>query len=209
MKTSKREKDMILLSSNAYNIFWVGKYLTRVQYLCSQFPFQNDQDAIAYAHAFCLPAFDASSLNELVLNPDQPFSFNQQFQFVKNNIHDLRGILSLKAFSEMKQMIDTANRNAGYICTVVDECNEVLEAENEDIFLFYSLGRLIENLDRQIRLGQNYQETVQKLDALLGVLQQYGWEYLDQAWAAFKQEPGVNQFYQLADQVQHIFEVDA
>lgn len=200
---------MILLSSNAYNIFWVGKYLTRIQYLCSQFPFQDDEQALAYSHAFCLPAFDASSLNELVLNPDQPTSFYQQFQLVKNNIQDLRGILSLKAFSEMKQMIETANRNAGYICTVVDECNEVLEAENDDIFLFYSLGQLIENLDRQIRLEQDYQVSMQKLDALLSVLQQYGWKHLDQAWEAFKQDPGVNQFYQLADQVQYIFEVDA
>ncbi len=30
---------MILLSTNAENIFWLGRYLTRTQYLCAQFPF--------------------------------------------------------------------------------------------------------------------------------------------------------------------------
>ncbi|NEU34916.1 alpha-E domain-containing protein, partial [bacterium LRH843] len=54
---------MILLSTNAENIFWLGRYLTRTQYLCAQFPFTQDQPAMDYAHAFCLPAFDACSLN--------------------------------------------------------------------------------------------------------------------------------------------------
>lgn len=200
---------MVLLSSNAQNIFWVGKYLTRIQYLCSQFPFQNDQQAIAYSHAFCLPAFDASSLNELVLNQDQPISFHQQFQSVKNNIQDLRGVLSLQAYSDIKQMIDTANKNAGYICTVVDECSEVLEAENEDIFLFYSLGQLLENLDREIRLEQDFSGSIEKLSGLLEILSQYGWDSLNETWGQFKEQPDFNNFYQLNDQIQYLFEVGA
>ncbi|QIO06259.1 alpha-E domain-containing protein [Acinetobacter shaoyimingii] len=199
---------MILLTSNVQNIFWVGKYLTRVQYLCGQFPFQNDEQAMTYAHAFCLPAFDASSLNELVLNPEQPASFHQQFQCVKNNIHDLRGILSMQTYSAMKKMIDAADKNAGYICTVVDECSEVLEAENEDIFLFYSLGELMEKLDHQIRLNQSYTDTVEKMDGLIELLNQYGWNDLNEKWAEFKAEPNFNNFYQLNDQVQSFFEAD-
>ena len=197
---------MLLLRSNAHNIFWIGKYLNRVQYLCGQFPFQNDQQAMAYAHAFCLPAFDACSLNELVFNPDQPTSFYQQFQCVKNNIQDLRGVLSFKAYSELKQMIETANKNAGYICTVVDECSEVLEAENEEIFLFYSLGQLLESLDRQIRLDQDYSKTVENLEGLIMLLNQYGWISLNETWKQFKQEPSFNHFYQLSDQIEYLFE---
>lgn len=74
---------MILLSTNAENIFWLGRYLTRTQYLCAQFPFTQDQPAMDYAHAFCLPAFDACSLNALILNPNNPASFNQQFQALR------------------------------------------------------------------------------------------------------------------------------
>ena len=85
---------MILLSSNAQQIFWLGRYLTRVQYLCSQFPFQDNEQARAYANAFALAAHDAESLNQLVQNPQQFASFTQQFQCAKDNIRDLRGVLS-------------------------------------------------------------------------------------------------------------------
>lgn len=200
---------MIILNSNAQNIYWVGRYLARIQYLCGQFPFQTDDEAHQYAHAFCLPAFNACSLNELVLNPDQPASFHQQFEYVKNNIQDLRGVLSIQAYCELKKMIDAANENAGYICSVVDECSDVLEAENEDIFLFYSLGQLFENLDRQIRLNHDVKQTLNTLADLIEILKAKGWDSLDEAWQHLIQHPNTNSFYQLHDQVQSLFEVTA
>ena len=90
---------MILLSINEENIFWWGRYLTRTQYLCAQFPFTQDQPEMDHAHEFCSPAFDACSLNELFLNPNNPASFNQQFQSAKSNVQDLRGILAAKAYA--------------------------------------------------------------------------------------------------------------
>ncbi|MEG2637724.1 MAG: alpha-E domain-containing protein, partial [Acinetobacter sp.] len=116
---------MILLSTNAQNIFWLGRYLTRIQYLCSQFPFKNNTSALDYAHAFCLPAFDASSLNEMILDAEQPASFHQQFQNAKNNIYDLRGVISAQSFAELNQLLQQAEKNAGLICDVCDECNDV------------------------------------------------------------------------------------
>lgn len=200
---------MIILNSNAQNIYWVGRYLSRIQYLCGQFPFQTNEEAVQYAHAFCLPAFNASSLNELTLNPEQPASFHQQFQSVKHNIQDLRGVLSIKAYCELKQMIITANENASSICSVADECSEVLEAENEDIFLFFSLGQLFENLDRQIRLNQDFRKSIQSLGGLIELLKAKGWDSLDEAWQHLLKHPNSNSFYQLNDQVQYLFEVGA
>lgn len=130
---------MILLNSNAQHIFWLGRYLTRIQYTCSQFPFVEDQEALQYAHAFCLPAFDASSLNALLLDAEQPSSFHQQFQYAKDNIQDLRGILSAKTYAELNQLIKNAHANASYICDVAADCHDVIEAESADVFLFFSL----------------------------------------------------------------------
>lgn len=200
---------MIILNSNAQNIYWVGRYLARIQNLCGQFPFQTDDQAMAYAHAFCLPAFNASSLNELIMSDEQPASFYQQFQLVTYNIQNLRGVLSIGAYCEIKQMIDSAKTNAGLICTVVDECSDVLEAENEDIFLFFSLGQLFENLDRQIRLSEDIQKSIQSLGLLIDLLKAKGWDSVDDAWQDLVEHQNAHSFYQLNDQVQYLFEVDA
>ena len=199
---------MILLNSNAQHIFWLGRYLTRIQYLCGQFPFHDNQDALGYAHAFCLPAFDASSLNTLLLDTEQPSSFHQQFQYAKDNVQNLRGVLSAKAYAELNQLIKNANENAAYICDVAGECHEVLEAEPEDIFLFFTLGQNIEQLDRQIRLKQDQLSTLEKIDHIVGFLHQIGWNGLDHAWQQLKLTPDSMNFYQFSDHIQHLFEVD-
>lgn len=200
---------MIILSSSAQNIYWIGRYLARIQYLCGEFPFQDNDKAIQYAHAFCLPAFNASSLNELTLNPEQPSSFDQQFQMVKNNLQDLRPVLSIQAYSELKQMIEAANENAGFICSVVGECSDILESENEEIFLFFSLGQLFENLDRQIRLNQNTDKIISSLAGLIDILKSKGWDAVDDAWQDLLKHPSSKRFYHLSDQVQYLFEVGA
>ena len=199
---------MILLSTNAENIFWLGRYLTRTQYLCAQFPFTQDQPAMDYAHAFCLPAFDACSLNELILNPNNPASFNQQFQGAKSNVQDLRGILSAKAYAELNQFIKNATENTAYICDVVGECQDVLESEASDVFLFFSLGQMIEQLDRQIRLKQDAQNTLVEIENIVMLLKEMGWLNLAQAWLELKSQPDAMNFYHFSDYIQQLFEVD-
>lgn len=200
---------MILLSRNAQQIFWLGRYLTRIQYLCSQFPFKYNDDALQYAHAFCLPAFDAASLNELILNPEQPVSFHQQFQYAKDNIQDLRGVLSAHAYAELNQYIKNAKENPAYICDVVGDCHEVLEAEASDIFLFFKLGQHLEQLDRQLRLKQDIQGTVYYIEVVVGLLTQAGWDSLPEIWMKLKQQPDSMHFYQFSDHIQQLFEADA
>lgn len=200
---------MILLNTNAQHIFWLGRYLTRIEYLCTQFPFTDDQKAVTFAHAFCLPAFDASSLNELVLDPEQPYSFIQQFQYAKDNIQELRGIFSSKTYAELNQYIRNACENSTCICDVIADCREVLEAEPEEIFLFFSLGQTLEQLDRQLRLKQDQTQTLQHIAGFIEVLEQMGWESLDEAWQQLKTQPDQMSFYNFSDQVQYLFEVNA
>ncbi|WP_347452774.1 alpha-E domain-containing protein [Acinetobacter thermotolerans] len=197
---------MILLSSNAEHIFWLGRYLARTQFLCAHFPFLEDEAAVAYAHAFCLPAFDASSLNELVLDPAQPYSFHQQFKIAKDNIQELRGILSAKAYAELNRLIKTADQNAGYICDVVPDCQDILEGESPGIFLFFSLGQCLEQLDQQMRLGESTAVTISKVDYVIETLVQMGWNDLKEYWDQLRKNTDLNNFYQFSDYIHHMFE---
>jgi hypothetical protein len=199
---------MILLSSNAQQIFWLGRYLTRVQYLCSQFPFEDDHHADEYATAFSLPAHDAASLNALVQDSQQMASFSQQFQYAKDNIQDLRGVLSAKSYAELNQLIKTAGENKSYICNVVAECHDILEAESQDVFLFFVLGQQIEQFDRQLRLKQDPEQTLTDLAKIIDLLSHLGWSSLKSAWLQLQILPNSINFYRFSDHIQQLFEVD-
>ena len=200
---------MILLKCNTQHIFWLGRYLTRIRYLCTQLPFYNNQQALAYAHAFCLPAFDASSLNVLLLDTEQPSSFNHQFEYAKESIQALRGVLSETAYSELNQQIRNAHHNNAYICEAVAECHEVLEAESEYIFIFFILGENIEQLDRQIRLKQDYATTLMNLDKVISLLSEMGWSSLNCPWQKLKLTPDSMNFYHFSDHIENLFQVDS
>ncbi|WP_286728224.1 alpha-E domain-containing protein [Acinetobacter sp. UBA1297] len=198
---------MILLSSNAYNIYWLGRYLARTQYLCGRVPFKNDQEAVEFAHAFCLPAYDACSLNELVFDPEQPYSFSQQFKTAKDNIQELRGLLSAKAYAELNQLIRQASSNASYLCDVVTDCTEIFESEEQDVFLFFMLGQKIEILDTQLRFKQSIQGTLNDLDTIVMMLHSLGWKAVELAWQELKEHPTLIAFYAFNDQLQYMFEL--
>ncbi len=199
---------MVLLNSNAKHIFWLGRYLARTHFLCARFPFLEDEAALTYAHAFCLPAFDASSLNELLLDPIQLASFSQQLGIAKDNIQELRGVLSTSGYAEMMKLIKTADKNAGYICEVVNECEEILEAESSDIFLFFSLGQCVEQLDHHLRLGEETGTTLGKIDYIVKILVEMGWGDLEQYWEQLRAEPNRIEFYQFSDHIHQLFEAD-
>lgn len=197
---------MILLSSNANNIFWLGRYLTRIQYFCNKLPFTDDQKAIDFSHAFCLPAYDAASLNTLALVPEQQFSLMSQFAVARDNIHELRAVLSANTYAEMIQLVKNASSQPGYICDVVSECNELLESESEDVFLFFSLGQKLELLDSLIRFKQDPSSVLNEIDVIVGLLNELGWTALDDAWISLKQSPDTMSLYHFGDQLQLMFE---
>jgi hypothetical protein len=200
---------MILLSSNAQSIFWLGRYLTRTQYLCGVFPFLEDEQAREFAQAFCLPAQDAKTLNEMVMNIEEQYSFHQQFEYAKDNILGLRGVLSAQAYAEINQKIQSAHENVGLICDAVDDCQDILEAESQEIFLFFSLGQCVEQLDRQLRLGQDESASLTHIDYIVGELIKMGWAGLEPSWNQLKFVPNSINFYQFSDYIQRLFEVDA
>lgn len=199
---------MILLSSNAQQIFWLGRYLTRVQYLCGQFPFEDDYIAQKYAKAFVLSANNAEDLNTLVQDAQHAFSFTQQFQHAKDNIQDLRGVLSASSYAELNQLIKTVSANKNYICDVMGECHDILEAESQDVFLFFTLGQNVEQFDRQLRLEQETNSTLIDMEKIIDLLGHLGWQQLHTAWEQLQVLPNSINFYRFSDSIQQLFEVD-
>lgn len=197
---------MILLNTNAQNIFWLGRYLSRIQYTCSQFPFTDNQTALEYAQAFCLPAYDAHSLNVFIQDPEQAISFEQQFQCTKNNIHDLRGILTAKSFAELNLLIGQAEKNRAYICDIAGDCNEVLESEeNTSIFLFFSLGQRVEQLDRCLRLKQDVVGVLSEIQKLIPLVYSLGFTHLKDAWERLKKNVNIESYFTFSHEIHSLF----
>ncbi|GJC31087.1 MULTISPECIES: hypothetical protein [unclassified Acinetobacter] len=199
---------MNLSSSDAREIFWLARYLTRIQYVCQQFPFKQNEAALTYAHAFCLPAFDAASLNELILNEEQPASFVMQLEQTLRKIKNLAQVFSKSTYAELKHCIQNACDNASYIGEVLQDCEALLDAEPQQIYLFFQLGQRIEQLDRQIRLKQSTEKTLLQLEMIVQCLKDLGWTSLVDAWVELKQQPDTMHFYHFSDHIQHLLSVD-
>ena len=211
LSTDQKQEDettVNLSSSDAREIFWLARYLTRIQYVCQQFPFKQNDAALTYAHAFCLPAFDAASLNELILNEEQPASFVMQLEQTQRKIKNLAQVFSKSTYAELKHCIQNACDNASYIGEVLQDCEALLDAEPQQIYLFFQLGQRIEQLDRQIRLKQSTEKTLLQLEMIVQCLKDLGWTSLVDAWVELKQQPDTMHFYHFSDHIQHLLSVD-
>ena len=88
------------------------------------------------------------------------------------------------------------------------EVDEVLEAEEDELlFLFFSLGQKMEQLDRQIRLKQNREQTLQELDRLIDSLDQQGMASLPEVWSELKKQPDSMNYYHFSDHIDSLFEM--
>lgn len=198
---------MILLNSAAQSIFWLGRYLSRIQHICAVLPFKEDDNAITYAHSFCLPAWNAQSLNGLFLDPEQPFSIAIQFKQVRENIQQLRAVLSGYAYTELNKLTKIVEEKNIAACQVVNDCSEVLEGEVEQVFLFYALGRAVESLDHMYRLKEADAGEIEEIQKILELLQSYGWDTSKTTWGlGLSTDLNISSFYQFCNEIQHMFE---
>ena len=198
---------MILLCSNAENIYWLGRYLIRIKVFCQQIPFTDDQKAIDFSHAFCLPAYDAASLNELSLDPKQPYSLTNLLITARNNVQELRALLSSNLYAELNQILKNACQQPSQICMAVQECHDILESEvNQDVYLFLTLGEKIEQLDEALRFKTATTALLKDLDIIVDMVGVHGWTALTDAWLSFRQDVNLNAFYDFNDQLTFMYE---
>ena len=198
---------MILLSSAAKNIFWLGRYLSRIQQACQLLPFSDDDQAVQYAQTFCLPAWDSQSLNRIFLDPEQPFSIRAQFEHIHSNIQQLRAVFSPSTYAELNRLSKNVECNEDAVCLTVQECTEILDGEVEYVFLFYRLGYMLEALDQQCRNEAVQPQTLSEVAQLLTLLKNYGWQIDNKLWDNLCQEATMSTLYYFSQALLQKFEV--
>ena len=198
---------MVLLNSSAHQIYWLGRYLMRVQFAASHLPFTQDEEATNFAAAFGLVIENAELLNHYMLDKKQTFSLLNQVVIAKDNIQELRGILSSSAYAELNNVINTLQGQPEILRRAVEKCTQILEAENEDVGLFLYLGQKIEQFDIELRFGQDLSALVSELDVLVQRLGGLDWENIDQNWQVLKHQFTWDAYYTFTQQLENMFEV--
>ncbi|MDO7197552.1 alpha-E domain-containing protein [Acinetobacter pittii] len=197
---------MVLLNSSAHQIYWLGRYLMRVKFAASHLPFTEDEKATRFAAAFGLVIENAELLNHYMLDKKQTFSLLNQLIIAKDNIQELRGILSSHAYAELNNVINTLQAQPDALRKAVEQCTQILEAEHEDVRLFLHLGQKIEQFDIELRFGEDLSVLISELDIVVQQLANLNWENIDENWQALKQQLTWDAYYTFTQQLENMFE---
>lgn len=197
---------MVLLNSSAHQIYWLGRYLMRVKFAASHLPFTEDEKATRFAAAFGLVIENAELLNHYMLDKKQTFSLLNQLIIAKDNIQELRGILSSHAYAELNNVINTLQAQPDALSKAVEQCTQILEAEHEDVRLFLHLGQKIEQFDIELRFGEDLSVLISELDTVVQQLANLNWENIDENWQALKQQLTWDAYYTFTQQLENMFE---
>ncbi|MDD9317614.1 alpha-E domain-containing protein [Acinetobacter lactucae] len=197
---------MVLLNSSAHQIYWLGRYLMRVKFAASHLPFTQDEKATKFAAAFGLVIENAELLNHYMLDKKQTFSLLNQLIIAKDNIQELRGILSSHAYAELNNVINTLQPEPNALNKAVKQCTQILESEHEDVRLFLHLGQKIEQFDIELRFGQDLSFLLSELDILVQQLANLNWENIDENWQVLKQQLTWDAYYTFTQQLENMFE---
>ncbi|ARD28434.1 hypothetical protein OTEC02_06460 [Acinetobacter lactucae] len=197
---------MVLLNSSAHQIYWLGRYLMRVKFAASHLPFTQDEKATKFAAAFGLVIENAELLNHYMLDKKQTFSLLNQLIIAKDNIQELRGILSSHAYAELNNVINTLQPEPNALNKAVKQCTQILESEHEDVRLFLHLGQKIEQFDIELRFGQDLSVLLSELDIVVQQLANLNRENIDENWQVLKQQLTWDAYYTFTQQLENMFE---
>ncbi|MDH2926461.1 alpha-E domain-containing protein [Lonepinella koalarum] len=187
---------MILLTSNAQHLYWLGRYLTRIRFFCQQYPFTEQSAAKRFTDSFGLPTQNVVDLNFALLDPQQSYSLVAQLSSIKDNIDELRGVLATETYAKLNRFLRAMNQQSSEICSLIEDCYPILQENlTQDGVLFLQLGQLIELLDIGLRFNQDIAPIITQMQQQEETLSIYAW-YNPIAWQQFKTQPNLTALYQ-------------
>jgi len=178
----------------------------RVKFAASHLPFTEDEKATRFAAAFGLVIENAELLNHYMLDKKQTFSLLNQLIIAKDNIQELRGVLSSHAYAELNNVINTLQAQPDVLSKAVEQCTQILEAEHEDIRLFLHLGQKIEQFDIELRFGEDLSVLISELHIVVQQLANLNWENINENWQALKRQLTWDAYYIFTQQLENMFE---
>lgn len=191
---------MILSLSTASHLYWLGRYMVRVQGLCRLDPFASDQRAVEFAAAFGLPAWNVETLEALLNNPEQSGSLMSNLSAIQANVQSVRGVLAQPVFECFNTLWRLRTESRQQICQHLAAAQAAMESQHALIQAFWLLGETIETADLSLRLRESPQEAIHAVRLVLPQLPE-AWQSL-QVWLdRFAQSPDGNHFYSLCQAV--------
>lgn len=195
---------MILPLSTAANLYWLGRYLVRVDGLCHLLPFTDDLEAQSFAHAFNLPAWNAETLNALIHDSSQSGSLPSNLDAVKQNIQSVRGVLTAPTFEAFHALCCQVDASVDAMNDLLRDCRSALKQESTMVQLFLRMGESVERVDINLRLIKDPARDIKALSDVLDLLP-IGWQRLKEPIMLLNKRYDRVAFYDLSDRIHELF----
>lgn len=196
---------MMLTLSAASGLYWLGRYMLRVESLCQLLPFEDDAQALAYANSFSSPAWNIETLLVALHDPERAGSLPSNLAVIQDNIQSVRGILPRQVFEAFNALWRQRDQADACVCDLLMQATTQLQQLDSIARVFWQLGRAVESVDMALRLHTPVQPAA---DQLLQVAQQLPlpeWQLQVELVAQLVEQPNVGRLYSVCDRLHLAF----